>query len=118
MTCQEYGIFNFLLTKQLDLDSILVRFEDFNETNQSHLGALINSDNKQYILCNDSLELVKEFNQTSYTYLNDVSKRKKKKEPDESITYSKMVFLDVPDVVNLVNNFNEPAGFKDFFRTG
>lgn len=140
MTCQDAGIFNYLMAKQIGLDVVLAKFDDFNGTDQSHLGALICSDNGYYLLSNYDLEKIclkenkyfslgRKVKNAVKISLNELKSEDLREtlenaipqdmEPvREILSFSKVSFLDVADVANMMEFSRGREGFMNFFATG
>src|SRR4030043_821987 len=110
MTCQEYGIFLFLLSKQAGLDSILLSFDGYDGADQSHLATFIKGRDQNYLLSEGDLQRVKSFSKKKMIVID--------RKEQEELSFSKMTLLDVPEIIGLIDSFKGPDGFQNFFGKG
>lgn len=104
MNCNDAGIFNFLLTRQLGLDSILARFENFRSTQQAHFGVIIRGNSGNYLLENGILSRVR-LEKQNIVNINDNSKE----------SFESVELWDIPDLIYYRKHSNN---FADFLEAG
>lgn len=104
MNCNDWGIFTFLLADAAGLDSVLVRFENYEGIEQPHLATLVRGSTNDYIITNG--------------VANTISLERHKAEiGKEKISFDKMVLIDKTRLVEYTEDINS-GGIRTFLGEG